>query len=92
MQNILSLPRKKKWDRFRFVKLNEKDQDWLLESENEWYRIFEDRRKPMVQIVWIKGEGVSEILWVMPHCICDGTTGITLISELCSLLDEPSYN
>lgn len=66
------------------------DQDWLLESENEWYRIFEDRRKPMVQIVWIKGEGVSEILWVMPHCICDGTTGITLISELCSLLDEPS--
>jgi len=66
------------------------DQDWLIESGNEWYRIFEDRKKPMAQIVWVKGEHVSEILWVMPHCICDGTTGITLIRELCALLDDPS--
>jgi len=66
------------------------DQDWLLESENEWYRIFEDSKKPMAQIVWIKGENVSEILWAMPHCICDGTTGITLLRELLSLLDNPS--
>ena len=66
------------------------DDDWLLESENEWYRIFEDKKKPMAQIVWIKGENVSEILWVMPHCLCDGTTGVTLIRELLSLLDDSS--
>jgi hypothetical protein len=66
------------------------DQDWLSESENEWYRIFEDRKKPLAQLVWIKGETVSEILWVMPHCICDGTTGVTLIRELMALLDDPA--
>ena len=66
------------------------DQDWLLESENEWYRIFEDGKKPMAQLVWVKGSTISEILWVMPHCLCDGTTGITLIRELLALLDDPS--
>lgn len=66
------------------------DQDWLLESENEWYRIFEDKKKPMAQIVWVKGSTASEILWVMPHCICDGTTGITLLREVLALLDDTS--
>ncbi len=66
------------------------DQDWLLESENEWYRLFEEEKKPLAQLVWIKGENVSEILWVMPHCICDGTTGVTLMKELLALLDDPS--
>jgi len=66
------------------------DQDWLLESENEWYRIFEDQKKPLAQLVWVKGQKFSEILWVMPHCICDGTTGVTLMRELLSLLDDPS--
>ncbi|AZA54632.1 condensation domain-containing protein [Chryseobacterium sp. G0201] len=66
------------------------DQDWISESENEWYRLFEDNKKPMAQLVWVKGEKISEILWVMPHCLCDGTTGITLIRELLTLLDNPS--
>lgn len=66
------------------------DQDWLLESENEWYRIFEDKKNPMAQLVWVKSPTASEILWVMPHCLCDGTTGITLIRELLALLDDPN--
>jgi len=66
------------------------DEDWLSESENEWYRIFEDEKKPLAQLVWVKGSAISEILWVMPHCICDGTTGVTLMHELLSLLDDPS--
>lgn len=66
------------------------DQDWLSESENEWYRIFEDNKKPMAQLVWVKDEKISELLWVMPHCLCDGTTGVTLIRELLALLDDSS--
>ncbi|WP_415326913.1 phthiocerol/phthiodiolone dimycocerosyl transferase family protein [Chryseobacterium sp. MMS23-Vi53] len=66
------------------------DEDWLLESENEWYRLFEDKKKPMAQLVWVKGETTSEILWIMPHCLCDGTTGITLTRELLTLLDDSS--
>ncbi|MFA9194942.1 condensation domain-containing protein [Flavobacterium sp. FBOR7N2.3] len=75
---------------FRIVE-RKSDEDWLSESKNEWYRLFEDEKKPLVQVVWIKGKDVSEILWVMPHCICDGTTAVTLMRELLCLLDEPSF-
>lgn len=65
------------------------EEDWLRESEKEWFRLFEDDRKPLAQLVWIKGTPVSEILWVIPHCLCDGTSLVTLMRELLSLLDHP---
>lgn len=68
----------------------ESDEDWLRESEKEWFRMFEDHRKPLAQLVWIKGNEVSEILWVLPHCICDGTSQVTLMRELLCLLDDPT--
>ncbi|MBK1897225.1 condensation domain-containing protein [Chryseobacterium paridis] len=66
------------------------DEDWLKESEKEWFRLFDDDKKPLGQVVWVKGQDVSEILWVLPHCICDGTSLVTLMRELLSLLDDPS--
>jgi hypothetical protein len=66
------------------------DEDWLQESENEWFRMFNDDKKPLAQLVWIKGQEVSEILWVLPHCICDGTSLVTMMTELLSLLDDPA--
>ncbi|UOU97034.1 condensation domain-containing protein [Chryseobacterium daecheongense] len=66
------------------------ENDWLLESETEWFRLFDEDKKPLARLVWIKGKEVSEILWVMPHCISDGTTGVTLMRELLALLDDPS--
>lgn len=66
------------------------DEDWLKESETEWFRLFKDEKKPLAQLVWIKGTEVSEILWVLPHCICDGTSLVTMMKELLSLLDDPS--
>lgn len=66
------------------------DEDWLVESEKEWFRLFEDHKKPLAQLVWVKGENISEILWVLPHCICDGTSLVTLMRELLCLLDNPS--
>lgn len=68
----------------------ETDEDWLLESEREWMDLFEDEKKPLARLVWIKGKDVSEILWVLPHCICDGTSIVNLMRELLSLLDDPS--
>lgn len=67
------------------------DEDWFLESEKEWFRLFEEAKQPLAQLVWIKGHDVSEILWVMPHCICDGTTAVILMSELICLLDDPFF-
>lgn len=66
------------------------DQDWLLESQKEWKILFEGEKQPLARLVWVKGQDVSEILWVMPHCISDGTTGVTLMQELLQLLDDPS--
>lgn len=66
------------------------DEDWLQESESEWFRLFKDDKKPLAQLVWIKGQEVSEILWVLPHCICDGTSLVTMMTELLSLLDDPA--
>lgn len=66
------------------------DEDWLKESETEWFRLFNDEKKPLAQLVWIKGQKVSEILWVLPHCICDGTSLVTMMTELLALLDDPA--
>jgi len=66
------------------------DDDWLKESETEWFRLFKDEKKPLAQLVWIKGQEVSEILWVLPHCICDGTSLVTMMTELLALLDDPA--
>lgn len=66
------------------------DEDWLQESEKEWFRLFKDEKKPLAQLVWIKGQNVSEILWVLPHCICDGTSLVTMMTELLALLDDPA--
>jgi len=65
------------------------DMDWLTESEQEWYRPFKADNKPLAQLVWIKGNSVSELLWVLPHCVCDGTSIVTLMRELLCLLDNP---
>lgn len=66
------------------------DEDWLQESEIEWFRLFKDEKKPLAQLVWIKGQDVSEILWVLPHCICDGTSLVAMMTELLALLDDPA--
>ncbi|MFC3157260.1 Condensation domain-containing protein [Chryseobacterium arachidis] len=65
------------------------NEDWLSESEKEWYRIFEEAKKPLAQLVWVKGQHISEILLVMPHCICDGTSLVTLMREILAVLDDP---
>ncbi|MGO3807557.1 MAG: phthiocerol/phthiodiolone dimycocerosyl transferase family protein [Sphingobacterium sp.] len=65
------------------------DEDWLSESKTEWSRLFDDKNSPFARVVWVKGEEISEILLIAPHCICDGSAGMTLIRELLCLLDDP---
>ncbi len=67
------------------------DEDWFKESEKGWFKLFEDPKKPLAELVWVKGQDASEVLWIIPHCIADGTTGVTLMRELLGLLDNPYY-
>lgn len=68
------------------------DTHWLTESEQEWYRQFKDEGSPLAQLVWIKGQEFSELLWVLPHCICDGVTIVTLMRELLALINDPTLD
>jgi NRPS condensation-like uncharacterized protein len=65
------------------------DDDWLKESQTEWFKLFDGKDAPLARLVWVRSATVSELLFVMPHCICDGTTAVTLMRELLSLLDDP---
>lgn len=65
------------------------DEQWMEESELEWQKLFDGANLPMARVVWLKGEGVSDLLLVCPHCICDGTTFVALMSEMLTLLDHP---
>ncbi|BFM45613.1 condensation domain-containing protein [Flavobacterium sp. CFS9] len=75
----------------RIVK-RQTDTHWLAESEQEWYRQFKGEGLPLAQLVWIKGQKFSELLWVVPHCICDGTSMVTLMQELLALIDNPALD
>ena len=66
------------------------DEDWLTESQKEWKILFEEDKTPLARVVWVRGQDVSEVFWAIPHCISDGTTGVTLMKELLQLLDDPS--
>ncbi len=66
------------------------DEDWLTESQKEWKILFEEEKTPLARVVWVRGQDVSEVFWAIPHCISDGTTGVTLMKELLQLLDNPA--
>ncbi|WP_293311432.1 condensation domain-containing protein [Pedobacter sp. UBA5917] len=65
------------------------DEDWLIESKIEWYKLFDTQNEPLARVVWLKGETASELLLVLPHCICDGTTILNLLREVMTLIDNP---
>ncbi|MBB6498066.1 phthiocerol/phthiodiolone dimycocerosyl transferase family protein [Pedobacter cryoconitis] len=67
----------------------ESDEDWLTEARSELDQLFDGKDEPLARIVWLKSAGVSELLWVLPHCICDGSTLVALMQEMLLLLDEP---
>jgi hypothetical protein len=44
---------------------------------------------PLARVIWLQSAEVSELILVCPHCVCDGTTGVTLMREMLALLDRP---
>jgi NRPS condensation-like uncharacterized protein len=64
--------------------------DWQQVSVDEWYRPFEVTKGPLARVIWLRSDAVSELLLVCPHCICDGSSILTLLRELLMALDNPS--
>lgn len=65
------------------------DEDWRTVTAAEWKTPFDMTEGPMVRLVWIKSEGVSELMLVGHHCVCDGSSLITIFRELLQVLDQP---
>ncbi|MCS3869291.1 NRPS condensation-like uncharacterized protein [Chryseobacterium ginsenosidimutans] len=66
------------------------ENDWLEESKNEWYKMFNYKEQPLIRFVWIKGEEISDMMFVFHHCLCDGGSAMAVLYEFLKLLDNPS--
>jgi hypothetical protein len=65
------------------------DEDWRSVTAVEWKTPFNMNNGPLMRIVWIKSEGVSELMLVGHHCICDGASLIVIFREILQLVDQP---
>src|SRR5258705_8757799 len=65
------------------------DEDWRSITAFEWKTPFNMNNDPLMRIVWIKSEGVSELMLVGHHCICDGASLIVIFREILQLVDQP---
>lgn len=65
------------------------ENDWLEESKNEWYKMFNYKEQPLMRFVWIKGEETSDMMFVFHHCLCDGGSAMAVLDEFLKLLDNP---
>lgn len=65
------------------------DEDWRNVTATEWKTPFNMNEGPLVRMVWIKSEGVSELMLIGHHCICDGASLITIFREILQVVDQP---
>ena len=64
------------------------DLDRETETVKEWLTPFDTARGPMMRIVWLKGDQVSDLLMVIHHCLCDGGSAMSILAALLELLDD----
>lgn len=62
---------------------------WQRVARREWVSPFDGSRDPLVRFVWLRGNGIHELMLVAHHCICDGLSGIQLVRECLLACDQP---
>jgi len=67
----------------------ESDDHWKEVTVQQWEIPFDADNNPLLRLVWLKSENVSDFILVCSHCICDGTTFVTLMREFLQILDRP---
>jgi len=71
------------------IKERRSDDDWQLISAEQWRQSFDVGKGPLARLIWLRSSEVSELMLVCAHCICDGTSILTLMRELLQVLDKP---
>lgn len=64
-------------------------EEWRSITASEWETPFDMAQGPLVRLVWIKSEGVSEMMLTGHHCICDGASLLAIFREILELIDRP---
>jgi hypothetical protein len=65
--------------------------DWEREARREWVMPFGSTQDPLARLVWLRGDGVHELMLVAHHCICDGPSGMTLLSDCFAAYSDPLW-
>lgn len=65
------------------------DEDWQDVTALEWKTPFDMSSGPMLRVVWIKSQDVSELMLVGHHCICDGASLVAILREVLQVMDDP---
>lgn len=65
------------------------DDDWNRETVRELGTSFDIPNGPLLRITWIRSADVSDLIMAFHHCMCDGGSGVALLTDLLALLDDP---
>ena len=65
------------------------EEEWRHVTAVEWKTPFNVHEGPLVRLVWIKSQGVSELMLVGHHCICDGASLVAIFREVLQAVDQP---
>jgi len=65
------------------------DDAWQEQARLECERLFDGAREPLVRLVWLRGDGRSELLLSCHHCICDGLSAVSLLRDILSVCARP---
>ncbi len=65
------------------------DQTWNTVQTHEMGLPFNMLKEPPVRVVWIRGDGISELLLVCHHAFADGLAGFIVLRDLLILLGNP---
>jgi len=66
------------------------DTDWETISKQEWAIPFALDTEPLMRVIILRSNEVSDLILVCPHCICDGSTFVALMRETLELIDCPT--
>jgi hypothetical protein len=65
------------------------EDDWQAQARLECERLFDGAREPLVRLVWLRGDGRSDLLLSCHHCICDGLSAVGLLRDILAVCGRP---
>lgn len=66
------------------------DDDWVQVLEREVAIPFDYRTGPPFRLIWLPGEGISDLMLICDHLSADGRAGIFALRDLLAFLADPT--